>query len=112
VDKQSAADTGRPVVAAADDDAESDDESETQSAAMPSPLYALILTPTRELAMQTRDHIHQLTSYADITVCLLACLSVSVSVSLLAFPSVCLPDILLVCVPILFKAKVKHWSFI
>ena len=45
-------------------------------------------------------------------VCLPVCLSVSVSVSLLAFPSVCLPDILLVCVPILFKAKVKHWSFI
>ena len=77
VDKQSAADAGRPVVAAADDDAESDDESETQSAAMPSPLYALILTPTRELAMQTRDHIHQLTSYANITVCLLACLCLS-----------------------------------
>jgi len=87
VDKQSAADAGRPVVAAADDDAESDDESETQSAAMPSPLYALILTPTRELAMQTRDHIHQLTSYANITVCLLACLSVCLCLCL----SLCLP---------------------
>jgi len=42
------------------------DENEASS----SPLYALILTPTRELAIQTRDHLQAITKYTDITVCL------------------------------------------
>jgi len=40
------------------------DESEPTSP----PLYALILTPTRELAIQTRDHIQAVTKYTNITV--------------------------------------------
>ena len=43
------------------------DENEASSS---SPLYALILTPTRELAIQTRDHIQAVTKHTDITVCL------------------------------------------
>jgi len=33
-----------------------------------SPLYALIVTPTRELAMQIRDHIHAVTKYTNVSV--------------------------------------------
>jgi len=40
-------------------------ESELSSS---SPLYALILTPTRELALQIRDHIRAVTKYTAITV--------------------------------------------
>jgi len=39
-----------------------------ESATSTCPLYALILTPTRELAIQTRDHIQAVTKYTDITV--------------------------------------------
>lgn len=39
-----------------------------ESASSVCPLYALILTPTRELALQTRDHVNAVTKYTDITV--------------------------------------------
>lgn len=34
------------------------------------PLYALILTPTRELAVQIKSHLTQAAKYTDIKVCL------------------------------------------
>lgn len=48
--------------AAADDDAEVDDGAKQR------PLYAVVLTPTRELCVQVKDHIKAVAKYAGIKV--------------------------------------------
>ncbi|XP_065085964.1 ATP-dependent RNA helicase DDX24 [Ochlerotatus camptorhynchus] len=47
---------------------EKDLEKEKQSTQLDKPLYALILTPTRELAVQINDHLKAVTKYTDIQI--------------------------------------------
>lgn len=47
---------------------ERDFEKEDQSMQLDKPLYALILTPTRELAVQINDHLKAVTKYTDIQI--------------------------------------------
>lgn len=41
---------------------------ESQQRKSEKPLYALILTPTRELAVQIKDHLTKITKYTDLKV--------------------------------------------
>ena len=47
---------------------DSDDDRKKSRVNKDKPLYALVLTPTRELAIQVKDHIDQAAKYTDIKV--------------------------------------------
>lgn len=50
------------------EEAENDDEATPTKSVEPNPLYALILTPTRELAVQVKDHLVTAAKYTGIRV--------------------------------------------